>query len=254
MIRAIPFTVIFRRIAFPLLAAVSLALTACSEPPPPPPPPAPVLETLAPPPAELSTALDGFRAEGPKGWAFTQTTTGGGKDRVERYNPRLPGPDRWTLLAEKGAPATEEQKQRYRQSRPTFDASANLAGQLDRAQVEVVARSPERTTYQFRLVPQGEKDRTAVHMRARFTLEHASHTFSRVELFNAEPFKAASSLTIQEARTTLEYSPPTDGRPALPREVSMHVSGRRFWFRDFTETVVSRYSEHENVARPATAP
>ncbi|MCX6937497.1 MAG: hypothetical protein NTU80_06290 [Verrucomicrobia bacterium] len=245
---------IFRRIVLPLLALATLALTACSEPPPATPAAPPALETLAPPPADLLTAIDSFRAEGPKGWAFTQTTTGGGKDRVERYNPRLPGPDRWTLLTEKGAPATEEQKQRYRETRPVFDASANLAGQLDRTRVEVVARTAERTTYQFHLVPQGEKDRTALHMRARFTLEHASHTFSRVELFNAEPFKAASSLTIEEARTTLEYSAPAEGRPALPREISMHVSGRRFWFRDFTETVVSRFSEHENVARPATVP
>ncbi len=246
-----------RRFLSSLLVVVSLALAACSEPPPTSPaslPATTVLETLTPPPAELLAALEGFRAEGPKGWAFTQTTTGGGKDRVERFNPRLPGPDRWTLITEKGAPATDEQKQRYRETRPVFDASANLAGQLDLAQVEVVARAPERTTYQFRLVPQGEKDLTALHMRARFTLEHTSHTFSKVELFNAEPFKAASSLTIVEARTILEYSPPAEGRPALSREISMHVSGRRFWFRDFTETVVSRFSEHENVARPATAP
>ncbi|MEN9841132.1 MAG: hypothetical protein RL376_932, partial [Verrucomicrobiota bacterium] len=194
MICASLFNVIFRRLALPFVVIAALVLAACSAPPPPLPAAVPVLETLAPPPAELLVALDGFRAEGPKGWAFTQTTTGGGKDRVERFNPRQPGPTRWTLLSEKGSPATEEQKQRYRETRPTFDASANLAGQLDRSRVEVVARDAERTTYQFQLVPQGEKDLTAIHMRARFTYEHDGKFFSRVELFNVESFKAASSL------------------------------------------------------------
>jgi uncharacterized protein (UPF0335 family) len=37
-------------------------------------------------------------------------------------------------------------------------------------------------------------------MRVRFTRDAASGAFTRVELFNFEPFKAATSLTIHEAR------------------------------------------------------
>ena len=112
-------------VVLPCLAFL-LALAACQPAPPAPPATAP-LAVLAPIPADLAAALDAFRAEGPKGWAFTQTTTGGGRDRVERYDPSRRGPARWTLLSEKGRAPSDAEQLRYRDTRPPFDAAANLA-------------------------------------------------------------------------------------------------------------------------------
>lgn len=237
-----------------LVAATLLA--ACAPTPPPaastPPAAGPVISPL--PPA-LVAALDSFRAEGPRGWAFTQTTSGGGKDRVERYNPRLRGAERWTLLSDAGRAPTPDELRRYRDTRPPFDAAANLAGQLDRASAVLVGEDAAAgtATYEFRLRPAGEDDTAAAHMRARFTLHTPTSAIIRVELFNFEPFKPARSLTILEARTTLVYSPPGDGRPALPLEVSMRIRGKRFFVRDFEEYVVSRFTDHEHVAAAAPA-
>lgn len=243
-------TVSLRRLLSALLLPFALALAACS-PTPPATTATPPLETLSPPPAELLAALETYRAEGPKGWAFTQTTTGADKDRVERYDPRRRGPERWTLLSENGVPPTEEAQTKYRATRPVFDSAANLSSQLVRDSADVVARDETTTTYEFRLLPVSEKDRAAPYMRARFTYDHAARAFSRVELFSIQAFKPAASLTIYEARTTLAYLPPTADAPALPHEVVMHVRGRRFWIRDFEQHVTSRYSDHENVSLPA---
>ena len=240
-----PFTVLHR--FRPLLLLVSLVFVGCI-PPPPPAEPGPSLAAIAPLPTDLIDALNHFRAEGPKGWAFTQRTTSEGRERVERYNPRLRGPARWTLLSDKGAPPTEAEQQRYRDTRPPFDSAANLASQLERAAATLISQDARTTTYEFRLRPVSENDKAAPFMRARFTLDHPTGAITRVELFNFAPFKPATSLTIHEARTTLAYSLPAEGRPALPREVTMHVHGERFWFFDFDETVVSRYTDHENVS------
>ncbi|MBC8009472.1 MAG: hypothetical protein H7067_05200, partial [Burkholderiales bacterium] len=201
-------------------------------------------------PADLVAALDTFRAEGPRGWAFTQTTSGGGKERVERYDPRQRGAARWTLLSEKGVPPTEEEQKRYRDTRPPFDSAADLAKQLVRESAALAARDERTTTYEFHLRPGSENDKAAAHMRARFTLDHPTGAITRVELFNIESFKAATSLTIHEARTTIVYSPPTNTRPALPQEVTMHVRGERFWIRDFEQKVTSTYSDQENASAP----
>ena len=200
-------------------------------------------------PAELTAALDHFRAEGPKGWAFTQTTSGEGKELVERYDPRPRGAARWTLLSEKGAAPTEEQQQRYRDTRPAFDASSNLASQFDRARAALVSQDERSVTYEFALKPASETDTAAAHMRARATLDRPTGAIVRVELFNFRPFKPAGSITIEEARTTLIYTPPSDGRPALPLESTMKVRGKRFWFRSFEQTVTSKFSDHENAAK-----
>jgi hypothetical protein len=241
-----------RRLAtFCASLAVLAAFPACS------PRPDPAAENFGPLlaalPPELDRALDTYRAEGPKGWAFTQTTSGEGKNRVERYDPRQRGAARWTLLAENGAAPTEDEQRRYRDTRPPLDASAQLASQFDRARAALVEEDAEAATatYEFALKPASETDTAAAHMRARVTLHRPTGAIVRVELFNFRPFKPASSLTIREARTTLLYAPPTDGRPALPLESSMVVRGERFWFRDFEQSVTSVFSEHENVAKPA---
>lgn len=243
-----------RRSVCALVASLALlaVLPACS--PPPPAATAP-LPSVSPLPPELTRALDAFRAEGPRGWAFTQTTSGAGKERVERYDPRQRGSARWTLLLEQGVPPTEEEQRRYRDTRPPFDSSADLAAQLDRTSVELFATDATRSTYQFRLRPGSEDDKAAAHMRAHFVLDHATGAFSRVEVFTTGPFKPATSLTIDSARTTILYAPPTDTAPALPKEVSMQVQGKRFWIREFEEKVVSTYSDQENAAiRPGDNP
>ena len=201
-------------------------------------------------PPELTTALDHFRAEGPKGWSFTQTTTGDGKDRVERYNPRERGSARWTLISEKGAAPTEAEQQRYRDTRPPYDSASNLAAQLDRARAALVGQDERSATYEFALKPASDGDTAAAHMRARVTLDRPTGAIVRVELFNFRPFKPAGSLTIEEARTTLVYAPPAEGVPSLPLESSMKVRGKRFWFSGFEQTVTSKFSDHADASKP----
>ncbi len=241
------------RLALPILLACATlaALPGCA--PATDPAAAAFGPALPAEPPALAAALSTFRAEGPKGWAFTQTTAGGGKDRVERFDPRQRGNLRWTLLNEKGRPPTPEEQQRYRDTRPATDSAANIVAQLDRSAVALVSSDSASSTYEYRLKPGGEHDTAAAHMRARFTLDHASGSFTRVEMFNFEPFKAASSLIIEEARTTLLYDLPAEGRPALPREVSLKVRGQRFWIRDFEQNITSTFSDHED-ATHASAP
>lgn len=242
-----------RRVSHLAVSVLALGLVATQPGCSPDPAPGGTAATAAMPvvsplPAEVTDALDHFRAEGPKGWAFTQTTKGRDKDTVERYDPRRRGPLRWTLLSDKGKTPTDEEQRRYRDTRPGFDSSSGLAAQVERDAAWLVSDDEQGKTYEFRLKPQGEKDVAAAHMRARFTFERASGAIVRVELFNFESFKGAASLTLHEARTVLAYTPPADGRPALPQEISMTVRGERFWFSDFEEKLVSTFSDFEDAA------
>ncbi len=201
-------------------------------------------------PPELTKALDHFRAEGPKGWAFTQTTSGGGKERVERYDPRQRGSARWTLITEKGAAPTEAEQQRYRETRPSYDSASNLADQFDRTRAALVSQDEHSSTYEFALKPASDTDTAAAHMRARVTLDKSTGAIVRAELFNFRPFKPAGSLTITEARTTLIYAPPSGALPSLPLESTMTVRGKRFWVSSFEQTVTSKFSDHEDASKP----
>jgi hypothetical protein len=244
------FPPVFRRLALASLALVCLAaFTGCN---PRHDPAAEQFGPLLPElPPELHAALDTYRAEGPKGWAFTQTTSGEGRDRVERYDPRARGAARWTLLLENGVPPTEAEQQRYRDTRPPFDSAAGLAGQFDRHRAALISEDVEAATrtYEFALKPASETDTAAAHMRARVTLHRPTGSIVRVELFNFRSFKPATSLTIHEARTLLVYAPSDGERPALPLESSMLIRGERFWFRAFEQSLRSVFSDHEDRRR-----
>ena len=45
-------------------------------------------------PANLADALNAFRADGPKGWMYTQTTAAGTESMEESFDPTRPESDR----------------------------------------------------------------------------------------------------------------------------------------------------------------
>jgi hypothetical protein len=77
--------------------------------------------SAAPMPDELRAALKTFQAEGTKGWAFTQATEGEGQSLLERFDPRRPEFQRWTLLQKNGInPTAEEARTVYGNPNPSI--------------------------------------------------------------------------------------------------------------------------------------
>jgi len=242
------------------LAAVCLlvALPACQ-----PPQPAastvasaPALAPIAVPPA-LTAALAAYRAGGPKGWAYTQTSEGGGKNIVERFNPRFRGPTRWTLIKQDERTPTEEELRDYRQKSVTKtdgDTASTVRDQLDLATCTLIAEEGRTSVYHFAIRPAVKEDTAAVHMRAAFTLDRPTGTITQVELFNFEPFSPVFTLKIDEARTIMRYTLPEDGKPSLLSEISMKLRGRRLWVRKFSEDMTMRFTEQSDASTPSLAP
>src|SRR5690606_6582435 len=65
-------------------------------------------------PPALEDALQKLNTDAPSGWAFTQTSEGAGKSRVERYRALGPEPARWDLIAVDGRTPTDDELQEYR--------------------------------------------------------------------------------------------------------------------------------------------
>src|SRR5471032_2312773 len=107
-------------------------------------------------PPELATALKTFRTDGPRGWAFTQTTAAEGKSLVERFDPGQRDLARWTLLQRDGHAVTADEKRDYTEDmehRAQGATAPKLTEQFDLGTLETVADTPERATYRCRLKP-----------------------------------------------------------------------------------------------------
>ncbi len=205
-------------------------------------------------PAELTAALDKFRADGPKGWAFTQTTRSDTRSMVERHDPLIRAPFSWTLIKQNDREPTEKELNDYR-NRVAFrsnDGTASVKDQIIPESCELVAETDDTADYRFKLAPGSDEDRTAAFMTATFTLHRPSGTITRVDLGNHEPFSPMFAVKIAEARTIMDYSTPEGDRPSLLMKVHTRVRGRAFWFRSLDDDLHVTYSDHVNQAKPAS--
>ena len=202
---------------------------------------------VAAPSPELAAALEAFRTEGPKGWAFTQTTSAEDRTRVEVFDPTQPDHLKMTLVSENGAPPNADVLRRYRegQTRRTGGYNApNVKEQLDYESAELLSHENDRETWRFKLVPGADDDSSAEHMNLTLVFHTPTKTIERVELGSTEPFSPVFGVNVELARTTIEYSlPQDDGTPSLLQRISVTVRGRAFLFKSLDSDMTVVYSD-----------
>jgi hypothetical protein len=202
---------------------------------------------LAELPGEAAAALTTFRADGARGWAYTQTTVDAGRKTIERFDPGRPEFVRWTLVEKDGAapPAPELQHYRERKARRVLTAGLPpLKDQLDLDTAELLEETPARWRYRFHVKPGGGDDRAAAHLRATLTISKAAAAVETFALENIEPFSPAFFIKIEAMRTVMTYSLPTAVEPSHLLRVEAHVRGRAV-LKSLEQDVVVTYSDFE---------
>lgn len=202
--------------------------------------------------AELERLLKSFRTDGPRGWAFTQTTESGDQKRVERYDPAQPEFARWTLLEQNGRAPTADELRDYREKTTRFSRAGNaphLTNQFDLATLTLVEESAERSTWRCGLKPTEAGDATARYLAATLVLHKPTSTIESLEIAATEPFSPTLGVKIHEMKTTLHYSLPAGERPSLLVRTATRLRGRAFFFRSLDADMTVTFTNHEK-ARP----
>ncbi len=198
-------------------------------------------------PAELTAALKDFRAEGPKGWSFVQTTTAGDHSRVERFEPLGKYSIQWVLVRQDGREPTADEVKKYTElkaRRSSNENAPNVKDQIIPDTCEVISETPERGIYRFQLKPGDSDDSSAQFMRATFTLHRSSATIEQVELASTGPFSPVLMVKVQEARTVMTYSLPAGETPSFLKEVIVRIRGRAMWVRSLDQDMTVVYSDY----------
>jgi hypothetical protein len=189
-------------------------------------------------------------------WAFTQRAieyeNGQPRERLERYDPSLPGNRRWHLLALDGKPPTDEQraaweKRKFRRKPRRFDAP--LGDYFDFAQAKVLREDaatvqfsvPLRTDKSW-LFPVDKVDVTVTVSKETRALEqlsaHVREPF-RVLLGIARITGGSIDLNFDEA----EDAQPSSAQPTGTAQVSVSRFGERV---DFTWSDFKRVTPHRD--------
>jgi hypothetical protein len=200
-----------------------------------------------PMPAELAAALKDFRTEGPRGWAFTQTSTAKAHSRVEQFNPAGRGSVQWTLVQQDGRPPTEEEMVKYKElkaRRSSNENAPNVKNQINPDSCEILSESAEQGVYRFQLKTGDKDDQSAAFMRVTYTLHRPTQTIEKIELASTEPFSPVFMVKVEEARTVMTYTRPDSGRPSLLKEVTVKIRGRAMWMKSLDEDMTVSYSDY----------
>lgn len=211
-----------------------------------------LLPAFAATPPALEAALKTFRTDGPRDWSFTQTTTGAGHSRVERYDAAQPEFLRWTLLQEDGRTPTSDELQDYREKltrRSRGGTAPRIADQLDLATIELIGETPERTTFRCRFKPGESGDETARYLAATIVLHQPTQTIESFVIAATEPFAPTFGVKIAEMRTTMTYSLPAGDRPTLLRQSTTHLRGRAFLVKSLDADMTVTFTDYEKAHR-----
>jgi hypothetical protein len=197
-------------------------------------------------PPELTEALDHFRAEGPKGWSFIQTTEAGGDSLVERFDAAEPDFKRWTLVKKNGRAPTADELLTYNEGRTRRSAcftAPRIQDQLDTAHALQLHTEPGRSVWRMPLKAGGADDGAAAFMAVTLTFHESTHTIEQVEIASTGPFSPVLAVKILETKTVMFYSLPTKDRPSLLQRATLHVQGRAFWFKSLDQDMTVTFSE-----------
>jgi len=196
---------------------------------------------------ELKTALDSFRTEGPKGWAFTQSTSSPDKSRIEKFDPLQDFHVKWTLVSENGVPPTAEETSTYRQQqtrRSGGNTAPNVKEQMDYETAELVSDDGTESEWFFRLKPGADDDSSAEHMAVKLWFHQPTKTIKRIELHSLETFSPVLAVKIELARTVIEYSLPEGDTPSLLQRIQVTIRGRAFYFKSLDSDLTVSYSDY----------
>jgi hypothetical protein len=107
-------------------------------------------------PGAAAAAIEAFRADGARGWAYTQTTVDEGRKTIERFDPGRPELVRWTLVEKDGGAPSAPELQQYRERKARRVLTAGpppLKNQLDLDTAELLEETSTRWRYRFHLKP-----------------------------------------------------------------------------------------------------
>ena len=200
-------------------------------------------------PRDMLAALDHFRTEGAPGYAYEQVSEGEGHSRREAFSPLGAEGLHWTLLSVDGHLPSEGELREYRLSKLQRSSATNaprLEKQLDRSSGEVLEEKGGQLRCRFRLLPEGG-DESLRQLAVDCTLDRASGSILRIEIFNTERLSPSLVVRIDSMRTVLEYSAQSAAEPSHLLHADIRVEGRAFWLKSLNQHLSVTWSNYKKI-------
>ena len=182
-------------------------------------------------------------------WAYTRTVEYDEERFAERYDPRLPDGERWTLLEIDGRPPTEKELKQYdkddrRQDRPT--PGLPIEELVDPDSLQLLIEKGDRVEYQFRLPITGPEDEEINEVLIGTLTIDRSNDQVRLEQRNREPFSPAVIAKLTTMQIEMSFQP-LDEETTVLTLMETFVEGRVFGIKRINQRDRFEFKDFENV-------
>jgi hypothetical protein len=184
-------------------------------------------------PAFLRTALSDFDTAMPSGWAYTLTTVRNERTITERFDPAQPATAQWILLETAGRAPTAAELEKYRRARSNAPGGnqANFEkSDIDPGSFQLLKEDADHAEFSaaFRETATGP-DKMLGHLRLTLTVDKRLPHVAAYTLELLEPYSPVLGVKMNTLRVAVRFSPPADGRPSLPVEMTSQFDGSIFF-------------------------
>ena len=200
-------------------------------------------------PLYLKDALSRFSPDIPPDLAYTITTQRAGASSVERYDPSRPDERQWTLLQRDSRAATAEENARLGSYRTTTAPSMHATfrrDDIDLNSLRLIREDANRAEFEGRF-RDDTNDPLLQRLSLQLTVAKNPAAIEQCVLQLIGTFSPVLTVKMLELRVETTFSPPTAGRPALPRRVTSRFRGRVFLLKAIEEDVQTVYSDFSQV-------
>jgi len=212
-------------------------------------------------PEYLARALRGFPSgKIPADFGFVIDITRNGHRILERFDPRQPVNEHWTLLEFAGRAPTPEEIARHRAARAKGGSSASFradftASDIDHASLKLDSEDVDTAIYVGAFTEDaGEKDGLLARLALWLTVSKQRAEVTAYELRLQRPFSPVLGVKIHGLVAGTEFHRPPGLDVLLPRRTWSRFKGRIF-FSSTHEDLEARYSNFargDNAAAPRT--
>ena len=182
-------------------------------------------------PGYLRAALDSFNPGMPPGWACTLSTTRNGDTLVERYDPSQPPGSQWTLLQCHAHSPSDEEKEKYRESRPSGSTVGQQAvfqkADIEPGSLTLEREDAERAVFKgaFRAESTGA-DKMLGHLVLHLIVSKNKPHIEKYTLTLESPYSPVLGVKMNELQVEADFLPPGPGQPSLPAKQTSRFTGR----------------------------
>jgi hypothetical protein len=175
-------------------------------------------------------------------WAFTETRLVDGKPWVARFDPRLPGDRKWTLLFVDGRPPTEAQFREFLDEKDGDDSDDD-SDRIEVVNAETLELIDETDTrWIFRFDPEEDASEFVENVDASVRIRKDGPWVEVIEMHNNADIEPGFGTKIRTFLVRMEFGRAIDNGPVVPKLMDVELSGRTMLFIGFSENERVEYS------------